>query len=81
MPEKWLRCYLAMLPRLAAEEHLGHVSELMAGDGWVERGPRQRLIDGWQRATEGPEDSEHMTRQQFMDRMAAMGLFVEDRDG
>ena len=79
MPEKWLSCYATMLPRLEAEEHLAAVSEATAADSWVERSYRQQILDGWQRRLrEAADEPERMSEREFKDRMAAMGLYIED---
>ena len=49
LPLRWLRCYLAMYPRLQAEEALHAVAILQAGDSNLKAEYRHGILGGWQR--------------------------------
>ena len=54
MPIRWLKCYMAMYPRLRAEESLRRTQELFAADSNIEADARRSVMEGWQEQAELP---------------------------
>lgn len=76
MPERWLVAHIEMLPRLRAEESLQAAQEAAAGDCWADPKSRREIMDGWRKEATGrrEREPERMTKEQFRERMALMGL-------
>lgn len=72
-----MRAYAEMLSRLEAEDSLRRLAEIQAADSFTERAPRERVIEAWRRQAGWGETAETMTREEFIARMAAMGLKFE----
>lgn len=69
--------YLAMLPRLQAEESLRHVAERQAASADVKAAHRERLISTWQREAAGESYTPvKPDERQLTSRMAALGIKV-----
>ncbi len=76
MKSPMLAAFVAMLPRLAAEDSLRRVAELQAADSNLKPAPRERLLSSWRQQVEGGSGVEKPTTEQITSRMAAMGIRV-----
>jgi hypothetical protein len=75
---RWLRAYVAMLPRLQAERALLAVATGQAADSWAAVDARRGLIRAWERDAAPPvEQRAKPTKDEFLRNMAALGFSVE----
>jgi hypothetical protein len=80
MPIALLKAYVAMLPRLVAEEQLARVDAGVLAFGLVEPSDRQRAIVALEQQTKGPQAKARPAKAEPAD-LAAMGIAVKSTGG
>ena len=69
-----LGAYVAMLPRLQAEESLRRVAELQAAHPELDADARREILDAWQ--GQAQPGAPRITREEHLGGLAAMGFEI-----
>ena len=79
MPTRLLSAYLQMLPPLQAEQSLLDATRIAVGTGSLKKGVGERIMRGWQRATEAASAPtlRPQSREQYLAQTAVVGIGVK----